>query len=131
MSAPGSFFTIQSFDAWTSGDDGDNNLSGNVTFVGTEYLTGDLFTDTLFIDPTGIGGDEWDVDLDFVGTSLEGVSLVSLGFDLSANAIDYLALDNIDFSAVPEPAPLGSFFSGLLVLLGISRIRRTVEARPS
>jgi hypothetical protein len=102
-----SYFTVTRFDGWTSADDGSTNTSGNVTFMGTEYLTGTVFTDTVYIDPTGYTGADWDEDLTFAGTTLNGINLVSLGADLSGNSLNYLALDhmNLEITAVSPPAP--------------------------
>ena len=131
LTTPNSYFEIASFDAWTSGDDGDTDMPGFVTFIGTEYLTGNLYIDSLYINPTGIYGTDYDFSLNFAGTLLEGVHLASLGVDLSANPLNYLALDNLDFeittvsSPVPEPTTIILFGAGLFGLALYGRKQKT------
>ena len=97
------YFQITSFDGWTSANDGSNETAGTVEFTGIEYLTGVSYSAVIQISPTGAGGLDWDFGLTFAGTALEGKNLVSLEADLSANSLNYLALDNIAFEIGREP----------------------------
>lgn len=119
-------FRLTEFDGWTSQTSGFFHSISNVSFIGTQYLTGTVFTANLEIAPTSDSGAGYDFNLNFNGTALDGIELIALKIDLTAFPANYIALDNLTMDVtnhstppppqVPEPGTLSMLFSALLAL---------------
>lgn len=131
-------FEVNSFDAWTGANDGDFEQHGSVKFIGT-LVDSTTAEATLDIDQNTLL--DFQMGLNFSGTALDGVALTSLEFELvgeiggktnalSSGVLDYLAVDNLDFTAVqiqtaavPESSTF-AIWGGLLSLVAIGWRRK-------
>ncbi|SOE20024.1 Calx-beta domain-containing protein [Spirosomataceae bacterium TFI 002] len=101
IASPGAFFEIKSLDYWiANGIESSFSLTpyfGTVDFIGTKADgTGTITVSQLLPAPNLNDFD----NLDFTGTSLEGILLSKLEFSLSGGTpeINYLQIDNLDYN---------------------------------
>ena len=100
-------FVVNSIDIWTGSGGGFNTQVGDITFEGT-LDGGGTVSETLPINTTGTPF----TTVNFSGTALNGAVLTSLAFiipptntDTSPNLIDYIALDDFNFTSETTVPP--------------------------
>ncbi len=105
-SSTGIAFKLNGFDAWTSTNGGTSQNEGKVTFVGTK-LDGTIFSEEFTISPPSIT--QYDV-ISTAGTDFENFFITSveitLGMATGGGNLNYLALDDMDFSSLGSTAVL-------------------------
>lgn len=111
VNSSGMSFQISTLDGWTSHDQGGNEQAGvDVTFTGT-LLAGGTIQETIEVNPTGFTGNDWDELLSLTPGIWSGQNLTSLQIDIenTGNAADYIAIDDINFSAITFPVEFTHF----------------------
>lgn len=119
------YFTLTSFDAWTSNDNGSSFIVGFITLEAIEFGTGNIFNTSVFVEPTGVFGGDWDMSISLAGTSLEGLRMSSISANLDQSGINYLALDNLNIrvAQVNAPATLLIFITSFVIMIFSCRSR--------